>query len=292
MMRSKIIFLALLMGSTMVLFSQTKGFVPQSFDNREDTEHFVLVWNNEETKVDEITEAKKLAEETFRRLNDILGEENMPEDKLIVIFGGEGMDPKTRAKKTPHVDLQGRINLFRFDPEGYLGAFPHELVHAIRINEIPRWEPFFEEGLASSLAYFLNPKISKFPRFGYPLNLVAGYWLTSGSYIPLSTMRSKHRTLNLKCQIQTYILREDFFNYLNTKYGLKKLVSFAHSQKVGALEEYQKTWGKSFEELTKEWEVDLKQRFKSIEDSKEQIDSYFKNTSAQYFPVCMAGIDY
>ena len=271
---------------------QTKGVVPDNFDHRVDTDHFVLLWNEAETRNEEIEEAKLFAEEVYQALSGILGASNMPDEQLIITFRGEGVDKKTRKKRTPHVDYQGRTHLYRFDQEGYLGALPHELVHAVRINQVSSWERFFEEGLASAIAYHLYPDKVGFPRFGYSLDLIAGYWLSSGKGIPLETMRSQHGRLNLKCQLQTYVTREDFFNYLNVTYGIDKLVAFAYSDQVGTKEAYEKIWEKPFSELQAEWEANLKARYAQIENPDTIIDQYFSTTSAKYIPVCKAGVDF
>lgn len=286
------LFILLFLFTTVTAWTQTKGVVPSDYDHTDYTDHFVLLWNDGETKATEIDEAKIFAEEAYAKIAKVFGVTNMPGEQLIITFRGEGVDKKTRRKRTPHVDYQGRIHLYRFDQGGYLSVLPHEMVHAIRINKVARWERFFEEGLASAIAYHLYPDKAGFPRFGYSLDLIAGYWLTSGKGIPLETMRSDHSRLNLKCQLQTYVAREDFFNYLNSKYGTDKLVEFAYTNQVGTLEQYKSTWGKTFNQLIVEWEADLRKRYGKIENPQGQIDEYFSTTSARYIPVCEAGIDY
>ncbi len=274
------------------LAAQTKGSVPTKYNQRADMEHFVLVWNENETKTEEIDEAKVYAEEVHGKLTQILGAANMPKDKLIVTFGGEGMDRARQKKRTPHVDFSGRIHLYRFDEGGYLSVLPHEMVHAIRMNNGRRWDGFFEEGFASAIAYHLYPGREGFPRFSYSLDLIAGYWLESGRGIPMETMRTQHNRLNLKCQLQTYVTREDFFNYLAVNYGMEKLVDFAYSNDVGTSGLYERIWGKSFKALASDWESDLRSRYQRLENTSALVDEYFKTTSAKYIPVCAAGIDY
>ena len=153
------------------------------------------------------------------------------------------------------------------------------------MNNVPQWEPFFEEGLASAIAYYLYPKRAGFPRFGYDLDLVAGYWLNSKRVIPLDTMRLQHSWLNLKCQLQTYVAREDFFNYLIVNYGLEKIVSFAYAKNVRSLELYQSIWKKSFKELSIAWETDLEMRYNLLGNTDQLIAAYFNNTRRSAWPV-------
>ncbi|MCE7993078.1 MAG: hypothetical protein HEP71_13910 [Roseivirga sp.] len=288
----KTIIMVILMFSSGIVFTQTKGELSDRFDKKRESEHFVLQWNAGQSSEKEIDEAAAFAEEAYSKLSDLLGKENMPTVKLIMTFRGEGVDPETYKKSVPHVDGQGRIHLYRFDSGGYLGAVAHEMVHAVRVNTLPRWERFFEEGLASAIAYHLYPNTKAFARYGYPLDVVAGYWLVSGKGIPLETMRVQHNRLNLKCSFQTYVMREDFFNYLAETYGMKKLMAFAYAANVGHVDAYPEHWDKPFGELVSDWENDLRKRYHAYEGAEGLADEYFKNTPVRYSKACEAGIDY
>lgn len=282
----------MLMFSSCLVFGQTKGALSDRFDEKTESEHFVLQWNRGESVEKEIEEAADFAEEVYSKLSSLVGKNNMPSVRLIITFRGEGVDPKTYKKSVPHVDRQGRIHLYRFESGGYLGALAHEMVHAIRVNTLPYWEGFFEEGLASAIAHHLYPDTKAFARYGYPLDVVAGYWLVSGKGVPLETMRVQHGRLNLKCSFQTYVMREDFFTYLADTYGIDKLLAYAHSDKVGHIDAYPDYWGKNFAQLVEAWEIDLRSRYHAYEGAAELADEYFKNTPVQYSKACEAGIDY
>lgn len=275
------------------LNAQTKGSLPTNFNQNSESDHFVYFWNSGETDTQEIVEAGAFAEEVFMRLSKLLGESNMPENKLIITFRGEGVDLRRQKKKTPHVDFQGRIHLYRFEGEGYLGVLPHEMVHATRMGSERMWERFFEEGLASAISYYLYPERMGFPRFGYDLDLVAGHWLESeNGNIPLIQMRREHNRLNLKCQLQTYVTREHFFTYLAETHGIEKLVEFGNRENAGELSLYKEIWGKSFEILASEWEGELRRRYANIPNAKNEMEEFFESTSAKYIPVCKAGTDF
>lgn len=278
--------------SSFLVFGQTKGELSDRFNQQRESDHFVLQWNAGQSSSEEIAEASVFAEETFSKLTQLLGQQHMPTEKLIMTFRGEGVDPETYKKSVPHVDGQGRIHLYRFESGGYLGALAHEIVHAIRVNALPRWERFFEEGLASAIAYHLYPDTKTFARYGYPLEVVAGYWLVSGKGIPMETMRVQHNRLNLKCSFQTYVMREDFFNYLVVNYKMEKLLAYAYSEDVGYIDAYQDHWAKTFAQLVSEWELDLRKRYNAYEGATELAGEYFKNTPVQYSKACEAGIDY
>lgn len=283
------ISLMFLMWSAM---AQTKGVVPTNFSQSAISEHFMLFWNDGQTSNEEVDQLKVQFEAVYKKTSELVGAEHMPAKKLIITLRGEGYDPKTQKKSVPHVDWQGRIHLYRYTSSGYMGAFAHELVHAIRVGTLPRWNGFFEEGLASGLAHYLYPEGNKFPRYGYPLDVVAGYWLVSGRGIPLETLRLQHRRLNLKCQIQSYVIREDFYYYLINTYGVDKLLAYAYSQQVGTTEGYTTHFGKTFQFLVQDWEVDLTQRYQKFEGAEAMAEEYLTQSIAQYMPVCELGKDY
>lgn len=288
----RLFYSLLFLSSVITLVGQTQGELSTRFDSQREGDHFVYQWNVVETNKAEIDEVESLAEEAFDHLTRIFGSERMPDKKMIITLRGEGVDRKTGRKHTPHVDRQGRIHLYRFDKGGYLNELPHEMVHAVRIRKVTYWQGFFEEGIASGVAYHLYPKSTGFPRFGYSLDLIAGYWLTSGKLIPMKILEQNHNRLNLKCQLQSYVLREDFFNYLINQYGLEGLVALSYAEDLGTDKGYERYTGKSFDALVADWEQDLTKRYEQIDQAEALVDEYFNNTTARYIPVCDAGSDF
>ena len=288
----RFLLILLLVTAALPLVSQTKGALLPRFDSQREGDHFVYQWNAFQTSNAEIDEAEALAEEVFAHLTRIFGSERMPENKLIITFRGEGVDREKGKKRTPHVDNQGRTHLYRFEMGGYLSPLPHELVHAVRVGMGLNWQGFFEEGIASGIAYHLYPERKGFPRFGYSLDLIAGHWLSSNRGIPIMKMMVQHSRLNLKCQLQTYVTREDFFNYLIKEFGISKMVDLAYSDLVGSNDGYQKYFGKKLEALVEDWQADLTKRYKAIDQPEIQLSQYFNHTSARYIPVCEAGTDF
>lgn len=271
--------------------SQTKGDIPEGYAQREDTEHFVFLWNSTETTTEEIKEAQLYSERSFNKLKNLLGAQRMPAEKIIMAFGGDAVDPVSHQKKLSHVDYQGRVFLFRYNPMGYLGPLLHELIHAIRKNTLKRWDRFFEEGIASALSYYLEPETEEFSRFGYPMEVIAGYWYEVGSAIPMDKLRKDHNRY-LSCRLQTYVLREDFFTYLINTYGMKKYLDFAYSSEIGSQKLYDEHWGKPFNHLVSDWEKDLKTRYDNYPNARSLAQSYLKDTPSKYLKVCKAGVDF
>ncbi len=261
-----------------------KGPQPLGFEKTAESQHFKYFWNPVHVNKEELDTAFHFCEQIYERMAKALGKDRMTAKKLIVTFNGEGLVPN-RPKRAPNVDRYGRIHLYRFNDGGYFAAFAHELVHAIRVTEVANWERFFEEGVASAFSDLIYPEKMGFPLFGYPRAQIAAYLLQRPDNIPLQIMREKHLQLNMKCQLQSYILREDFFCYLIEKYGSDKLINFAYSNEVGQLNGYESTWGHSFDKLIQDWEQHLKTLY-PFEQIETLGQEYLQNTPAKYIPIC------
>ena len=273
------------------VLSQVKGEVPNEFQERVDTEHYVFLWNEGDVSIEEINQAKAYTELTFLKLGGLLGIDNMPKGRIIVTFNGDGVDPITYKKSLSHVDYQGRVHLYRYEPKGYLGPFLHELIHSVRKNTLPKWDRFWEEGFASAISYYLEPETEEFSRFGYPMEVIAGYWLDVGKAIPMRQMKTQHNQL-LGCRLQSYVLREDFFTYLINEYGIEKYLKYAYSSDIGSFDLYSTIWGITFDGLVKGWETDLNNRYKDFKGAKDLAEEYLTKTPAKYLKVCEPEVDY
>lgn len=269
------------------MLSMACGLAPREQagqDQTVSTDHFTFSWNPSQTTGAEVAKAQSFCEDIYDKLANVIGEERMPSYKMMVLLEGNGMK-ENGSKTPPYVDRQGRIHLFKFRNEDYFEAFAHELVHAVRINRIPNWEPFFEEGLASTLADLIYRSQSGFPLFGYERSKIMAYFMQEENYISLSTLRARHRELNLKCQLRSYIPREDFFCYLRDEYGISKLLKFAYASQVGSLDLYRDVWGNSFEELESAW-TQYTLSLHSEEEVQNTGEEYFTESTAKYFPPC------
>ncbi len=270
---------------------QTKGQIPPDYSNRLDSEHFVFLWNSDKASQEEIERTKAYSEEIFVSYGNLVGSEHMPDRKIIVTFNGDAFDPVTRRKTNSGVDYQARVNLYRYNEYGYTGPLLHEYIHAFRKNTLNRWVRFFEEGFASAISYYLEPETEEFSRQGFAMEVLAGYWLDTGTDIPMRTLREQHNNL-LHCRIQSYVLREDFFTYLINRFGIEKYLEFAYSPRIGSIELYEDIWGSSFDELVSDWEPDLLKRYRDYPGAKEQAEQYLQMVPAKYVRVCEAGVDF
>jgi len=279
--------------SKKVLISQheeTHGSLPSGYDGAVETEHSVIVWKTNETTEEEIAAAKSVTEESFAGLRAYLGESKSPKKKLIIILDGDGLLPDYRAK-VPHVDSFGRIYVYRFPGRGYTGELTHEMVHAFRRVVGIWYDGFIEEGFAEFLAIEVNPNSNGFPRYGYPLTVVAGQWLATDEEIPLTLLMQDHSRLNLKCKWQTYPLRASFINYLNETFQTAALLKFVYGERPNLMD-YEKFFGQTIEQLYVAWRKDLLAKFSKSKNAPQKAKEYRETTPAQYMHPCQAGQDF
>ncbi len=149
---------------------------------------------------------------------------------------------------------------------------------------------FDEEGLASYVGYELRPTFPGFPVYGTPLDVVVGHWTSTGHGIPLATLRSQHRELNLKCSFQGYAFRASLFIYLGDRFGAATMRDFvAHMGKDNA---YEQTFGFSLEELETHWRSAILEQFEARVNRQVLVDSYLSQPAVANAYVCTAGVDF
>jgi hypothetical protein len=90
-----------------------QGDIPDGFNGRRDTEHFILLWPKRETTDEEINEAAARVEDLFTRLAAALDSGRTPEARLFILFEGLWISP-TGKRQLPQSDLAGRIHLCAF----------------------------------------------------------------------------------------------------------------------------------------------------------------------------------
>lgn len=239
----------------------TQGDMPDGFDGRRDTPHFVLVWRQGETTREEIDAAVAHAEFLFAKLADELGAAQTPQASLIVMFEEPAITP-TGQWRIPYVDRAGRIHLLRFPGlgGGYLGKLGHELVHAFRSAwRSQRSRPegvaysFVEEGFAEWIATRLEPHSLAFPYYGFSVHLVAGQWLIRDEAPPLRVLLERHRDLNPRCLTQAYALRGAFFQYLHDTYGKEAVFRLAYAEDEMTPVLFAQIFDQDFDTLAGDW---------------------------------------
>lgn len=255
-----------------------------------ETERFVLEWRDvpDSTEVEAVTvEAKNI----YERVVEILGVR--PVGRIAIVLGGFAERPGG-IREYARVDSTGRILLFKFVPDfnNYFTALAHEMVHVFRFDR--RWTAdwFFEEGFAEFVALRADPSLAGFPWFDYPVALVAGQWVAEGADIPLILLREHHRDLNLKCGAQSYALRAAFFDWLGRTFGDEAVLQAANEANAGALEDYERFFGKPFEQLAVDWRKDLLADFREIHDGDALAKKYRTESPAKYQRVCIDSKDF
>jgi hypothetical protein len=283
---------------------QTLGEIPEGFEHRRESSHFVFVWRQADTTPEEIEAAVALAEDLFARIAAVLGPARIPSKKLIVTFEGDWRPiPRlpTEPPRYPYVDAWGRIHLFRFPGVGggYLGKLGHEMVHAFRMEW--RWNRrrppgqafwFVEEGFAEWVALHVEPHSLAFPYYGFPLQVVAGQWLMNHEAPPLRTLVEQHGRLNWLCLPQAYSLRGSFFHYLHDTFGKDALLQLAYSEEELTMALFSKVFGRDFEVLEQDWREQTLTALAATAQGAQLARDYRAQTPVQFMYICQAGQDY
>lgn len=276
----------------------TQGDIPNGFDGRRDTPHFVLLWRQGETTRDEIDAAAACAEILFARLAAELGPARTPQARLILLFEGNGLSPTGQYRPT-HNDNTGRVHLFRYPGpgRGYVSKLGHELVHAFRLDWQRRhrrdpWYGFVEEGFAELMAIRMEPDGLPFPDYGVPIPVVVGQWLLANEAPPLQTLLQRHGWLNLHCLLQAYALRGAFFLYLSETFGHETVLRLAYTEERVTPALFAAVFGRDFDLLASEWHARALQQFWAVPEAPKLAQAYREQTPAKHIYVCQAGKDY
>lgn len=172
-------------------------------------------------------------------------------------------------RKTPYVDGEGTIHLWRYSPEegGYRAIFAHEIVHAIAFDGaveagVLEWPDlgFYIEGWAEYAAMLVDPTKTSFPFYGFDEDAVAGYWASHGQ-LTLAALRTMHTKLNMRCQHEAYVMRASWFRYIDEVLGrevLQNLVAARGGLTPNAVES---VLGKRLSEVDADWRVWAKARY-------------------------------
>jgi hypothetical protein len=255
-------------------------------ERRSETEHLQFVWSDDAVSDEGIARLQGKGERYYTAIFEMLG--HAPAGKIEISLGGAAQGPD--GWNVPHVDGSGRVHLFRFgaSEDDYVDSFAHELVHAMRIDRMPHYDWFFEEGLAEFIALRMEERLEGFPWYGFPVTAVAGRLLTEGEDIPLTVLRERHHEINLLCRAQAYPLRASFFDYLGKEYGEDAVLALAKEDEAGAVGDYEKHLGLPWEALVEDWRAGLRAAYDAIEDAAEQAERYRSETAIRYTPLCNA----
>ena len=255
-----------------------------------ETDHLLLQWVDSPTP-EEVELATAVSTKLYGRVAELLGQQH-PEGKITIVFGGDAERPG-RRREYPRVDWMGRVLLFKFIPDfdNHFTALAHELVHAFRFDRRGTADWFFEESFAEFVALRADPSLAGFPWFDAPITVVAGQWLAKGEDIPLSTLRERHREVNLPCRAQSYTLRSAFFDWLGRTFGDETVIRAAKETPAGALADYERFFGKPFEQLEQDWRRALLAEYRAIPEV-DELAAKYRESPIKYMRVCAAGKDF
>lgn len=265
-----------------------------AYGGERSTEHFDIVWTaGSGTTSTEVETVARAAERMFGQLARFLGPERTPKGRLRLVLDGNGMKPG--KFELPNVNDEGVTTLYRFPGPGgvYEASLLHELVHAFRYATMPgkrhRGGPddfgfgFVEEAFAEHVALSIDPLEIGFSLYRYPLDVVAGHFLTTGPELDLTALATNH-ALNRPCVAQAYPLRASFFKYLEAAYGRSRVIELAYSPNI-TFATYQRLFG-PFGKLKQAWRVWALRRFHALSGGRRLAHEYATRTPVQYFPLC------
>lgn len=255
------------------------------------TENLRIRYDPERVSARAVELAQSVGERDFARVAAFLGEGRF-HSPIDVVLGGSGLRADG-GYDTPRVDRTGTIFLYKYSAadEGYFTSLPHEMVHVFRRGALSGdW--FIEEAFASWVSDRLAPENPGFPIYGFPIDVVAGQWLSRGDGIPLATLRGRHRELSLQCMAQSYTLRLSFFRYLGDAYGAEAVMNIAYAPRILGREPFATACGKSFAELEEDWRADLLDRYRAVEGAEELAERYRTQTPVASWKICREGSDF
>lgn len=253
----------------------TETTAPPGFDGFLETDRFAVAWRTADGSSGEVQSFLEAADVFYERLAEIVGAARTPQDQILIALGGSGL-PSGDSPRFPNVDREGRIMLFEYtgDFSDHLVEFPHELVHAFRRKSRVWHSGFWEEGFAEALSMEIYPDDQGFPRYGYPLDVLAGHLIAWNEYIPLSTIRTDHNGVGRSCQVQAYLERASFFRFLVDRRGVDVLVELAYRDREPDDADYDREYGGRFAELVEEWEDTTLQAYSSMRGADEIAREY------------------
>ncbi len=258
---------------------------------REST-HFVFLSNTKHATLLEMEQGLVRAETLFQKISTLVGPALTPQKKIRVLLEGDFQD------QGPYFDLEG-IHLFRYSAEenGYWALIAHEMAHAFReawyiSHETSNWPTyaFLDEGFAEFVAQNVDPTKTGFPFYGFPEDVVAGYWVTHDQHIPPAVLRERHQALNQPCEIQAYPERASWIRYVDETYGRERLLDLVYHSEEPTSAFVQRILGVSLEQLDADWQAWIAARYAATPNAEATAQAYRERTSWAH--ICTAGVEF
>jgi hypothetical protein len=259
----------------------------RGFDGALTTGHFAVFWRSDEATPDDIRQLLPVAETAFERISAIVGPDRTPSQPVVLVLAGHGQAPDG-TWRFPNVDERGRVILLRYADGimSYGQEIAHELVHAFRRHSGYWLSGFLEEGFAEAIAMDVDPDEVGFPRYGYPLTVVAGHLLARDEYLPLSDVRTGHDDIGRRCQLQAYLERASFFDHLKQVGGVDALLRLVYRVGEPTDADYRELFGRPFNELVVGWETALLAEYRQTPDADQTADRFRAEPAIASRPIC------
>ena len=259
----------------------------RGFDGTLEAGHFAVFWRLEEAGPDEIRSLLAVAESVFERISAIVGADRTPTRPILLVLAGHGR-AADGTWRFPNVDERGRVILLRYADGvmSYAQEIAHELVHAFRRHSGYWLSGFLEEGFAEAIAMDVDPDEVGFPRYGYPLTVAAGHLLARDEYLPLSVVRARHDDVGRRCQLQAYLERASFFDYLKQLGGRDALLRLVYREDIPTDADYSELFGAPFPDLVTRWETALLADYQQTPDADETADRFRAEPPIASRPIC------
>ncbi len=251
----------------------------------------------------EIEAGLALAEGAFADVSSFLGPANTPDRKIVVYLEGD-LTPEDIV----YVEPDGAIRLWRTaeDFGGYWEILPLVMVISFRADwwqqvDAFSWTHFgfLEQGFAGYAAARVDPENPGFPFYGFPEDVVAGYWLVTNQAVPLQMLRILNSELSGRCLYQAYALRASWFSYLEETYGREKVFEMMYSETDPTAGVIAQIFGVELAELDTRWASWLVERYSAIEGAdalgasyRARLKDYASHFGFDDIYVCEAGIDF
>lgn len=277
---------------TLISFFSCQKDELKQLDKRVETPHFIIYYSDDTASESEIEIGLEKVEEYFQLISDYLSKkQTIPNRKLNLYLLG-----KNPGAPGGWVDANGDIRLHRLPAvEGgywYAATLPHEIVHALRFDYFNAnlkytWDnmQFLDEGFAELTGLKVNPNSPSFSTFGFPLEIVAGYWLSSGRALSMQQLRDQHDDLNLKCAYQAFPQRASWISYINEVYGEEKLFDLVYTEQVPDSAFINDLFGKTWLELDAAW-IDWAQNQYDNFPKKDSLENEFNLKIVQNIDFC------
>jgi hypothetical protein len=246
------------------------------------SEHFLFSATASLSDSVEMREGIARAEALYAAIATVVRPAITPASRVSVRLEGDFTD------RGPYVSTDGTIHLYRYSEAegGYWALLAHEMVHAVDIERAVSidagawpWFGFINEGWAEYLAQLVDPDKKGFPFYGFPEDVVAGFWVTSGIFVAMDVLRWRHVELNQPCEHQAYPERASWFRHVDEAFGRDAALALAYPPTEPTAAYVESILGYPVEAVDRQWRTWLTTRYAAAPGAPLQAQAYRVRTS-------------